>query len=81
MINLFMPFSIPLNFAKTRCTTEVSFTARIGLNILLIIFSLSYLFSARDKMTTTGIRREKAAAFQRWDWDDKIYLISKIRNK
>lgn len=65
MINLFMPFNIPLSFAKARPKTKENFIAGIGLNIFLIIFFLSHSFSSWNKITSTGIQRKKAAPFQR----------------
>lgn len=65
-----MPFSIPMSFAKARLKTKVNFIARTGLNVFLIIFFLSYFFSAWNKMVSTGIqkkKKKKAAPFQRWD--------------
>lgn len=66
-----MPFNIPMSFAKAIPKTKVNFIARIGLNIFLIIFFLSYFFSAWNKMTSTGIqkkkKKKKAAPFQTWD--------------
>lgn len=44
-----MSFNIPLSYAKARPKTKVNFTARIGLNIFLIKFLLSYFISAWNK--------------------------------
>lgn len=59
MINFFKTFSILLSFAKARPKTKVNFIARVGRNSFLILFFLSYFFSAWNKMTSTGIHRKK----------------------
>ena len=81
MINLFMPFNIPLCSAKARHKTPVNFIAKIGLNIFLVILFLSHFFSAWNKMTNHWDPKGKGSSFPKMGRADKIYFIPKIRNK
>lgn len=57
-----MPFNIPMSYAKARLKTKVNFIAGTGLNVFLIIFFLSYFFSAWNKMISTGIPPKKGSS-------------------
>lgn len=81
MINLFMPFNIPLSSTKARHKITVNFIVKIGLHIFMILF-LSYFFSAWNKMTNNWDPKGKRQLLSKDGTKlTKIYFISKIRNK